>query len=231
MLYPLLENIRKQIQALSVDTDLAGFAAQVKRANPGLADAFGAISKLSLELICRIPNLMTELQRRLDRSDTAPAMRTTILAALAYLATPKDIIPDDAPAGYGYLDDCVLLTATLREVEKREGVADARLSAHMLAMNMMLMCVSPPTRKTLVEAMNGVGTMFQLLDQLPDLVLQFTDKAIIANPLAACSSAQQLPAFSPTPTYRSPADNYCPVRESLIGLAASNGFDASFLCR
>ena len=58
--------------------------------------------------------LLIEILRD-DRWDLPKADRGRILSALAYLADPKDMIPDEIP-GIGLLDDAIMIELIVREL-------------------------------------------------------------------------------------------------------------------
>ncbi len=65
---------------------------------------------------------MVRLLRRLSADPTLPrGVRVRLLALVAYLVTPIDLVPDFIPV-VGYADDAIIVAVALRSVARRAGV-------------------------------------------------------------------------------------------------------------
>jgi uncharacterized membrane protein YkvA (DUF1232 family) len=82
----------------------------------------GPLLKEALRIL---PDLL-RLLRRLAADRTLPrGVRARLGLLLVYLAVPIDLIPDFIPV-LGYADDAIIVTAVLRSVVRRAGLAAVR---------------------------------------------------------------------------------------------------------
>ena len=87
-----------------------------------LARPRGGLLREALRLL---PDVL-RLVRRLATDPTLPrGVRIRLGLLLAYLACPIDLIPDFIPV-LGYADDAIIVTAVLRSVVRRAGLAAVR---------------------------------------------------------------------------------------------------------
>ncbi len=78
------------------------------------------------DLIYQAPALYRLLVRILDDPLLPGRLRPLVLAAIAYLILPADVIPEDIYGPYGYVDD-IFLCAFVADILRRETGSDALL--------------------------------------------------------------------------------------------------------
>jgi uncharacterized membrane protein YkvA (DUF1232 family) len=148
MLQALVEQKVAEIRRIDVERDAAAFAQQVLARNPepfreiprpvveALAhaepdaepDAAPAarlgvqlLARAQLRLILELPEHVTEMLALVHDGHTSPHVSVALLGALAYLVQPAELVADDAPGGYGYVDDCIVIK-TMRLAMAHMGV-------------------------------------------------------------------------------------------------------------
>jgi uncharacterized membrane protein YkvA (DUF1232 family) len=145
MLQELVEQKVAEIRRLDVERDAVAFAGQVLARNPepfrGIprpvaealasrdvpdaepADRRGArlLARAQLRLILELSDHAAEMLALVHDGHTSPHVRVALSGSLAYLVQPAELVPDDAPGGYGYVDDCIVIK-TMRLALARMGV-------------------------------------------------------------------------------------------------------------
>ena len=130
MLFELLDETVSQVAALNPDTDTILFWQQVTAVRPdvvetiksgvpdvAMADAIGnsiAHGKL-VSMVNDVPHMAEVLRAAVGNQELAASVRCAIVGVLAYVVQPHDLIPDASPGGYGFIDDDMLLRASLVE--------------------------------------------------------------------------------------------------------------------
>ena len=71
------------------------------------------IARLYLDAITAIPSIVRLLKLLLEKEDCKPEWRHEIVLALVYLVRSDDLVPDDTPGGYGFIDDYIVLRIAL----------------------------------------------------------------------------------------------------------------------
>lgn len=129
----MLEDTCRRVSALDPGTEGAAMCGQILRSHPDLEQkmnamahtADGALAKdlvlkaLGIGTVRQVKNLTVQvntLVERINDRSTEPALRCSLVSVLAYVSQAKDLVPDDAPGGYGFVDDCAMLTATMLQL-------------------------------------------------------------------------------------------------------------------
>lgn len=213
-LFQLLDQVCSRISALDVQRDAPAMLQEIQRARPDFAGRLNqataksgaksaaaqvvalAIASYVLTLIKDIPAIVQMMVDKVNDRSTDPAVRCALVGVLAYLVQPRDLIPDDTPGGYGFVDDAALLRAGLieylnllppnpTEAEKQRDVLQSFGSLVPLSLV-----------PALQQAVQGMSMAFQLLNMLPPELIDFTTQQMLMNPLQM--TAPQAPTgFSP----------------------------------
>lgn len=136
-------------------------------------------------LIVPLPSIVDRMARLVrdvsQRSDT----RCAAAGALGYLVQPRDLIPDDSPGGYGFLEDSVILHAVQSELV-RSGTAGLRESADAAELMKLAAGVCPPSiLGALEQAVVGATVGFRALAGIPAEILDSVTAQIVADPFKA----------------------------------------------
>ncbi|MET0385480.1 MAG: thioredoxin domain-containing protein, partial [Polyangiales bacterium] len=120
----------------------------------------------ALEAIRELPALISEVEAAALDEGRRPVYRLGALAGLLYGAATFDLLADLLPAGYGYLDDWLVLTASkwiyvqLPESAEAEQLADTS--------RLIWNCLPPQVIAPLAEYVGFMEHERAMLEQLPD---------------------------------------------------------------
>ncbi len=125
-LFEHLSPVCERLARLNDSTDGKDFASQLLMQRP---DAFinvkgginsedaiiaaDVIARLTLESLRAIPTQANAFQQILRSPDASPELVTMISYSLAYLVSPIDLLHDDLPGGFGFVDDAIMLWAII----------------------------------------------------------------------------------------------------------------------
>ena len=211
MLSRLVHDVVEQIQNLEFAKQLPTFTDQLHKARPELfeqirkdqgpqsaQEAGRLLAGAQLRLIRDIPFLVQSIQDAVEQQTTHPAVRCAMVGALAYLVNPLDLLPDNLPAGFGYVDDCMILRSTVSEYF--DILPPGFTSAERERMNLRLLALCFPVDQ-LAKAQAGIDGVWHLFHRLllmaPDQV-EAKIQQLKQNPLEISLSPQE-PAPSPYP--------------------------------
>jgi uncharacterized membrane protein YkvA (DUF1232 family) len=195
-LQTLVQKVITSIAALDAGAegrDVAAFAKQLRDARPGLFAQVGdeesaerasrAVAAAMLRVIGEIPQIVEAMMSAIDRRTTDPAVRGALIGALAYLVQPRDLLPDGLPGGFGFIDDCVILRATVTEFLDflPRGFTTAEREKRLLE----LLAVSiPPARLPEFQAsVEGIWLAFHAMLWSSEDEIEATVARISADPI------------------------------------------------
>jgi uncharacterized membrane protein YkvA (DUF1232 family) len=214
MLYRLVDDICKKIDGLTLNDAAPELEKQIIASAPEAIaqvikdsrrygsnpspEATAAVLALSAYgYIKGIPAVARQLRDKVTDETIPPARRAAIASVLAYLAQPGDLIPDDAPGGYGFLDDAVILraglVACLGTIPRSAGSVDNEAKIIVFLVNLAPSKVRPALQQAVTTLSHRVQVMSQLKPAMAEHILS----EIIANPLRVPVPAPSL-GFKPT---------------------------------
>ena len=211
MLYRLVNDVCTKIQNLDVEVEAPRMFKQIDQARPdilqqlrqGDADeaAIHTVTQMigtnALVAIKDIPDLANVMIMRVNDSHAPAALRCALASVLAYLVQPHDLIPDDAPGGYGFLDDRAFLQAGLLESLKVQPLKGVDMQQEESRLNLFVSFMPKAVLPAMQLAVQGLSTGFQILNAFPPQIAEFSLQQIVANPLQAVAPAAP-PGFAPS---------------------------------
>jgi uncharacterized membrane protein YkvA (DUF1232 family) len=191
----LTAEVAARIEALSPEVDCAEFARQLGEARPDLleqlpeelrAPAAEALSRCLIGVIGEIPSIVEAMLAAIDRRSTAPAVRAALAGALAYLVRPRDLLPDDLPGGFGFVDDCMILRATVSEFIDTLPRGFTSVEKERRLLELLAICVPPSRLPEFQAEVEGIWLIFHLLlwedeDRAEDLARRIADHPLEAE--------------------------------------------------
>lgn len=215
MLYQLIDQTVAKISKLNVKKETPIILQQIKKARPDFVEYLFSnapknISKDVLNLIVssiasgilidikKIPSYVNELVSKLRDPSTDLALCCAIAGVLVYLINPRDLIPDDAPGGYGFLDDNLIIRAGLIEYlrvlpDSSKNIEDEKNKITFTARLIPLNTVQP-----LQQTINSMSMTIQLLNIIPPNLQEASLQQMINYPLQI-PVLQQPGGFTPSP--------------------------------
>ena len=219
MLYEMLDNVCGRINKIDINVEAPLFAAQLRKMRPSLEKEFAAngikekdfdnsilvVSASQLRAIKRIPAIVAEMSNILKTGGGEPAFRCVLATGLAYLVQPRDLLPDDLPGGYGFIDDGLFLYETCALSWEITGDT-ARSEEPRKIFQLLFMCVPDGSQQAFQTAISGVAMTLNVMRSLDPRVAELTVQALIANPLQALPP--QVPVAGPPPAFGSQFSGY-----------------------
>lgn len=197
-LYQLIEEVANDIESLDTGSseDRDAFAAQLLQARPDLFSrldggaegdaaqrAAEVLASCMLRLIKDIPVISEAMLHAIDRRNAEPAVRCALAGALAYLVRLKDLLPDDLPGGFGYVDDCVILRATATEFLDFLPTGFTTADRERRVLELLAICVPPDRVFEFQDAVEEIWLTFHVLLWESEEVALDLGNQLIEDPL------------------------------------------------
>jgi uncharacterized membrane protein YkvA (DUF1232 family) len=201
MLFGLVHQVSNTISELDPMQDAPAFVdawleqrpEQRERAFPEETDPesrelmFRMFAAGALTIVKRMPEMMDVMTQRMYSSDVDPAIQCAVATVLAYVVQPRDLIPDGAPGGYGFVDDAILLHAGYLDILAMEPPHAERFKTQeeylSFIINFAPSNVIAELQRT-VESMESTMSVFRML---PPDALQVATGIIVDDPYSASS--------------------------------------------
>lgn len=142
-----------------------------------------------LSTIKELPQQISAMVALINAPSATPALQCALIGTLSYVAQPRDLVPDDAPGGYGFIDDKILLMATtLQTLEPTPANAEVieQTQKQLAYLTSLLPSGISPA---LDQAMQGLVLLYQTLCAMPAQVAYITMQGLLDNPLNATPPA------------------------------------------
>jgi uncharacterized membrane protein YkvA (DUF1232 family) len=221
MLFQMLNKLNARINKMNPATEAPKFAAQLRKMRPTLESELKtqgieedqlektilALSTAQLLVIKGIPALATEMSNMLQAGTGEPAFRCVLAASLAYLVQPQDLLPDNLPGGYGFVDDALLLHEACALSWETTGDM-ARAEEKRKIFQFIFTFVPDGYRAQFQNAISGLAKTLNIMRYLDPMLAETTTQMIIANPLQSMASQVGFDAPTGPSTFGSQITNY-----------------------
>ena len=208
MLIELTQRVNEEVSRLNLETAVPGFVsewlrmrpeakAEIAKTVPGktdserqtlLDDSLVSMAKGALSRIKKIPEMTSVMLERLQSRGTEPAIRCALACILAYVVQPRDLIRDDAPGGYGFLDDAVMVHAGYLNVLALQPQR-AKLKPHEQYLRFLAGFMPKEATAALQQTVQSLEMGLAFYRMLPPDMLETTTQVIVANPLASLNGS------------------------------------------
>jgi uncharacterized membrane protein YkvA (DUF1232 family) len=141
------------------------------------------LARKQLQLVGEVPGMVEAIVSTLDTPTEPPALRLMQVAALAYLVNPGDLLPDDMPAGYGFVDDSIVLRAMAVTVPPLYGMDAGAIARERLVIDFHGMCIPRAIAPELVRSVQASTALVQMLGLLPPALVEGSIQKLREEPL------------------------------------------------
>ncbi len=207
MLGTLVEQSIARINDVNRETNVERFAEELVRNHPEYEeDAAVKLSRSVLLIVLETPDIARRMWELVQDDTCTLEQRCALAATLAYLVAPNDYLPESLPAGYGFVDDALLLRYTMlcNIQQLPPGIADEETEKSRLSI--LASCVSEEVRPALEKEMVRIYRRTHAFSRCPRERLQALLDRLITDPLNAIR--EPLPDVdTPTPERWNPFES------------------------
>ncbi len=137
----------------------------------------------ALAIVKRMPAMIDVMVERLHSDKVDPAVQCAVATVLAYVVQPRDLIPDNAPGGYGFVDDTILLHAGFLDILSMEPPSVEQFRTQQEFLSFISSFAPPPVMAELRSTVENMETTLSVFRMLPREALEVTTRIIIDDPL------------------------------------------------
>jgi uncharacterized membrane protein YkvA (DUF1232 family) len=202
-LYDLTDRVVGRIEALDPAIEAPRLKKELQKARPELfekldGETVDRLSGVLLGLVKEIPVIVGALREAVLKRSTHPAVRCAMVGALAYLVQPRDLIPDDRPGGFGFIDDSLILRATVSEYFDVLPAGFTTKQRERDNFRLLALCIPPARSEEFQAQIDGVWHLFHRLLLLPQdsidrAISEFEEDPLAASPAASTPDPEGLP--------------------------------------
>ncbi|WP_146157611.1 DUF1232 domain-containing protein [Enhygromyxa salina] len=155
-----------------------------------------------LREICELPHAVAELQSSMDNSTMGAGERLVRVAALAYLVCENDLIRDDLPAGFGLVDDCIVLRAA--RLATANVLGTDHFTEDLTTVHYLSVAIDDALLPSIEAALALAAELELRTRPLPDAIVERAIYELIENPPTDYPPPLLLPDYTPTRVTDSP---------------------------
>jgi uncharacterized membrane protein YkvA (DUF1232 family) len=188
--------LHEQIRAAASDS-VAELMESCKRAGKPRTEeqASKTLAMLALTAIKSIPRTARVMVGRINDERVDVGERCAMASILGYLVQPHDLIPDDAPGHYGYLDDATLLQAGLVEYADMHLPAGTDRDTQAQLASSLIGLAPAELRPHIQLGVTSMSETLQIVRTMGTEVLDGILQMIVEDPLVRPQSLTAPPGF------------------------------------
>jgi uncharacterized membrane protein YkvA (DUF1232 family) len=192
----LQPELHDQIRTAASDS-VADLVESCKRAGKPRTEeqASKMLATLALTAIKSIPRTARVMVGRINDVRVDAGERCAMASILGYLVQPHDLIPDDAPGYYGYLDDATLLQAGLVEYADTHLPAGTQRQAQAQLAGSLIALAPAELRPYIQLGVTSMSEVLQMVRTMGSEVVESILQMIVQDPLVQPQSLTAPPGF------------------------------------
>lgn len=212
MLFKLINQVNSCIDRLDAKTEAPHMLQQIRIARPDFYQKLvqnvpnkelagllsNALAGALVSMIKEIPTISNTMVSHLMNKSKDLALRCALAGILVYFVQPRDLIPDDTPGGYGFIDDSAMIRAGLIEYLQLLPKSAKNIEDEQKRIQFTGQIIPIHLVPALQQAIDGMHVALGLLRMLPAPMLELTLQQMINYPLQI-PAIQQPPGYSPSP--------------------------------